>query len=199
MQHLAYDLCELPRVPVLEDVQQLSHLELAELVVVAVAVDLAGVSQRASLKDGEGDAEGFGTAVRRAVDHRLPLALTLLTLFGGCVEKELTEQEALAVAVPAANELAGLSRPGVLADDLDVAVLVDEDVFGLDVADDSVLGLKQGGHLHQAVEQVEQLLLVEGTLDLPPVGDLRQQRVEVVLVAQLGRGRDTEASPPVPQ
>ena len=61
------------------------------------------------------------------------------------------------------------------------------------------MGFEEGLHLYQTVEDVEQLLLVEGPFYIFAIGDLGLQGVEVVFVFELDRDGGTTANPPVPQ
>jgi hypothetical protein len=81
--------------------------------------------------------------------------------------------------------------PGVLAGDLGLAVVVDEDVAGLDVAHLLAALVEERGRLEQVEAEVPELHVLEG-LDrlVRAVVDLVPQQEGVVVVLDLrGRGR----------
>lgn len=123
------------------------------------------------------DGEGLGLVL---VDVGFGLALA------SCLGL-LWRQVGFLVVVDCLYVIGDLTGPREQVAELDVALLVDEDVFWPDIAHFGVDFLEVVGRCHQRVQQVPDLGLLEVPLHPLPVLELLGENVRVVVVVDLHR------------
>ena len=92
-----------------------------------------------------------------------------------------------------------IARPRYPSQHLQIPLIVDQYVLRADIPNGHTPLTEHFFNLHECVEKIQHLLLVEGPADVGAVDDLVVQGVKELVVSELHQERSTSATPPVPQ